>query len=124
LKEAPTTDASKTDANVETAANPAGRAAIFILVCAENLDSAISVHYGDWVGREMKRRRRKPIVILGDGDSCPRCGVPMQIREPDRIDDRQRHQHFFYTRWFCCMNRQCKTTLVMPVRYKVANLVV
>jgi len=47
----------------------------------------------------------------------------MQIREPDGIDW-QRHQHFFYARWFCCMNRQCKTTLVMPVRYKVANLVV
>jgi adenine-specific DNA methylase len=24
-----------------------------------------------------RRRRRKPIVILGDGDPCPRCGVPM-----------------------------------------------
>jgi hypothetical protein len=24
-------------------------------------------------------------------------------------------------RLFCCMNKQCKTTLVMPARYKVAN---
>jgi len=23
-------------------------------------------------------KRRKPIVIPGDGDRCPRCGVPMQ----------------------------------------------
>ena len=66
-------------------------------------------------------KRRKPIVIPGDGDRCPRCGVPMQIREPDSIGDRQQRQRFFYTRWFCCMNKQCKTTLVMPARYKVAN---
>jgi hypothetical protein len=26
---------------------------------------------------------------------------------------------FFYTRWFCCVNKACKTTLVMPPRYKV-----
>ena len=48
----------------------------------------------------------------------------MQIREPDGIGDRQRRQRFFYTRWFCCMNKQCKTTLVMPARYKVPNPVV
>jgi hypothetical protein len=70
--------------------------------------------------RDMKRR--KPIVIPGDGDPCPRCGVPMQIREPDGIGDRQRRQRVFYTRWFCGMNKQCKTTLVMPARYKVANV--
>jgi hypothetical protein len=51
---------------------------------------------------------------------CPRCGVPMQIREPAGIGDRQQRQLFSYTRWFCCMNKQCKTTLVMPARYKVA----
>ena len=67
-------------------------------------------------------KRRKPIVISGDGDPCPRCGVPMQIREPDGIGDRQRRQRFFYTRWFCCMNKQCKTTLVMPARYKVTDV--
>jgi hypothetical protein len=40
-------------------------------------------------------KRRKPIVIPGDGDPCPRCGMPMQIREPDGIGDRQRCQRFF-----------------------------
>jgi hypothetical protein len=24
----------------------------------------------------------------------------------------------FYTGWFCCMNKQCKTTLVMPARHR------
>ena len=69
----------------------------------------------------MKRRRRKPIVIPGDGDPCPRCGAPMQIREPDGIGDRHQRQLSSYTRWFCCMNKKCKTTLVMPERYKVTN---
>ena len=44
----------------------------------------------------------------------------MQIREPAGLGDRQKRQLFSYTRWFCCMNKQCKTTLVMPARYKVA----
>jgi hypothetical protein len=44
----------------------------------------------------------------------------MQIREPAGVGDRQQRQLFSYTRWFCCMNKQCKTTLVMPARYKVA----
>src|SRR5262249_21207770 len=25
----------------------------------------------------------------------------------------------FYTRWFCCLNKSCKTNLVIPARYKV-----
>lgn len=66
-----------------------------------------------------KRERKKRIIIAGDGDPCPRCGKPMQIREYDRVDEKQLiRQSFFYARWFCCMNRSCKTTLVMPERYK------
>jgi len=42
----------------------------------------------------------------------------MQIREYDGIDEQQSSPSFF-TRWFCCMNNTCKTTLVMPARFKV-----
>jgi hypothetical protein len=66
-----------------------------------------------------KRKRKKCIVIARDGDPCPRCGKPMQIRKYDAIDEQQLRQPSFYTRWFCCMNKACKTTLVMPTRYKV-----
>jgi hypothetical protein len=62
-----------------------------------------------------KRKRRKSIIIAGDGDPCPRCGEPMQIREYEK----QLHQPSFYTRWFCCMNKTCKTKLVMPARFKM-----
>jgi len=64
-----------------------------------------------------KRKRKKFIVIHGDGDPCPRCGEPMQIRE---YNEKQPSQSFSYKRWFCCLNESCKTTLVMPARYKLA----
>ena len=43
----------------------------------------------------------------------------MQIRQYDHVDEKQPRQSLFYTRWFCCMNKTCKTTLVTPERYKV-----
>jgi hypothetical protein len=72
------------------------------------------------MGRDLgrKRNRKKCIVILGDGDPCPRCGEPMQIREYDGVHEKL-PGHPFFTRWFCCMNKTCKTTLVMPERYKI-----
>jgi hypothetical protein len=33
-------------------------------------------------------------------------------------------QPFYYTRWFRCTNKGCKTTLVMPERYKMINSIV
>ena len=67
-----------------------------------------------------KRIRQKCIVIPGDGDSCPRCGEPMQIREYAGLKEKHEGGAFSYRRWFCCMNKTCKTTLVMPARYRMA----
>jgi hypothetical protein len=67
-----------------------------------------------------KQKRRKCIVIPGDGDPCLRCGEPMQIREYAGLDEEQERHPSVYTRWFCCMDKTCKTTLVMPARYKMA----
>jgi hypothetical protein len=53
-----------------------------------------------------KRKRKKSIIIPGDGDPCPRCGKPMQIRAYGDVVDEQLRAAFFYTRWFCCMNKQ------------------
>jgi hypothetical protein len=66
----------------------------------------------------------KTTVIPGDGDPCPRCGVPMEIREHNGVGDKQLRQPFYYTRWFYCTNKSCKTTTVMPERYKMINPVV
>ena len=40
----------------------------------------------------------------------------MQIREYEK----QPSESFSYKRWFCYLNGNCKTTLVMPARYKPA----
>ena len=68
-----------------------------------------------------KSGRGETTVIPGDGDPCPRCGVPMEIHEHSSIGDKQLRQRAYYTRWFCCTNKSCKTTQVMPPRYKVIN---
>jgi hypothetical protein len=70
-----------------------------------------------------KRQRDRAMVVPGDGDPCPRCGVPMQIREYSNANDKHLRRPYFYSRWFCCMNNNCRTTLVMPERYKVRSLV-
>jgi hypothetical protein len=68
-----------------------------------------------------ERQRDRVVVVPGDGDPCPRCSVPMQIREYGDLTVKHLHRSYFYTRWFCCMNKSCRTTLVMPERYKVRN---
>jgi hypothetical protein len=45
----------------------------------------------------------------------------MQIREYGEASKEHPDQPYFYARWFCCMNKSCRTTLVMPERYKVMN---
>jgi len=42
-----------------------------------------------------KRRRQKCIIIPGDGDPCPRCGNPMQIREYADLNEEQDRRSFF-----------------------------
>jgi len=81
---------------------------------------------GEWVGttrhvEEEKATALSRPVVPGEGDPCPRCRVPMQIREYSNLTDKHLHRPYFYTRWFCCMNKSCRTTLVMPERYKVVN---
>jgi hypothetical protein len=65
-----------------------------------------------------KRERKKFVVVQGAGDACPRCGEPMQIRQYENVDEKQLDGRFF-RRWFCCMNKTCKTSLVMPAGYRV-----
>jgi hypothetical protein len=71
----------------------------------------------EWCGKNT-------VVIPGDGDPCPRCGRPMQIREHGSVGQKVTRQPFFYQRWFCCMHADCKTQMVMPERFKVENPVV
>lgn len=62
------------------------------------------------------------LVLGSSGDPCPRCGRATQIREHRYITDKELRRPYYYQRWFCCRNPGCKTTLIMPPRYRVFNV--
>lgn len=43
----------------------------------------------------------------------------MQIREHVETTEKMLRQAAYYTRWYCCMNHKCRTTLVMPEEHRV-----
>jgi hypothetical protein len=53
------------------------------------------------------------------GDRCPRCGQRTQVRAHREITAQHLSQPFYYSRWFVCINPRCRTTLIMPERFKV-----
>ena len=63
-------------------------------------------------------------VIPGNGDPCPRCCQPTQIREHDEITEKHLRQPFYFRRWFHCTNPQCRVQMVCAERFKVHNVVV
>jgi len=65
------------------------------------------------------RNTRNIRIVPGDGDPCPRCGQPTQIREHKVINERELARPFYYSQWFNCTNASCKTTVIMPSRYIV-----
>lgn len=58
-------------------------------------------------------------IIPGEGDPCPSCSRPMQIREHSVLSEKHLRQPYYFSRWFCCQNKKCRTTLVMRERFKV-----
>jgi len=54
-----------------------------------------------------------------NGPPCPRCARPMEIRQHDKIHQKQRPQTFYYSRWYRCTHADCPTTLVMPPEFRV-----
>ena len=59
------------------------------------------------------------MIVSEDGPPCPRCGRPMQVREHDRIREKQLRQPFYYSRWFRCMYKGCKIKIVHREEFKV-----
>ena len=66
-------------------------------------------------------KKKRSVVVEGDGDPCPRCGQPTQLREHVEVTAKHLAQPFYYRRWFNCTNRNCRTKLIMPNRYVVWN---
>ena len=65
-------------------------------------------------------KKKKFRVLEGErGDPCPRCGRDTEVREHTEITDKHLRQPVYYSRWFYCSYPHCKTTLIMPDRYRV-----
>lgn len=60
-------------------------------------------------------------IVACYGPECPRCGHAMEVREHDRITPKLLLQPFYYSRWYCCKMKECKTWQVMPEEFKVWN---
>jgi DNA repair protein RadD len=60
-------------------------------------------------------RGRGPVTRSDGGPPCPRCRRPMQVRERAKATAKQ------LKRWFCCVNRDCRTTMVAPERARRAS---
>jgi len=60
------------------------------------------------------------LIVPGDGPACPTCGGPTQIREHRQITADLVVKPCYFRRWFCCVNRRCKTKLIMRDEFKVA----
>jgi hypothetical protein len=55
------------------------------------------------------------------GPPCPRCREATQVRKHAKIGSKQLRQPFYYRWWFCCVNKNCRTKLIMPPEAKVWN---
>jgi hypothetical protein len=64
---------------------------------------------------------KRHVVIAGEGDPCPRCGQPTEIREHACISNSELRRPFYYRRWFMCRNPDCRTTTIVPAQYRVFN---
>jgi hypothetical protein len=66
-------------------------------------------------------KTKRYLVVPGEGDPCPRCCQPTEIREHQEITAKHLRQPFYFARWFHCMNPACKVRMHCAERYKVWN---
>lgn len=67
----------------------------------------------------MGSKKQRHVVVGENGDPCPRCGKPTEIRTHPEITEKHLRQPFYYSRWFYCLNPDCRTKQIMPDRYMV-----
>jgi hypothetical protein len=60
-------------------------------------------------------------IVSLDGLPCPRCGRPTEIREHERVTEKELAQPFYYSRWYNCPNRSCKTKVITAPEFMVWN---
>jgi hypothetical protein len=60
-------------------------------------------------------------IVSLNGPPCPRCGCPTEIREHERITEKELARPFYYSRWYNCPNEDCQTKQIMPPAFRVWN---
>lgn len=61
-------------------------------------------------------------VVDHEGLPCPRCGKTSETRKhTSPLSEKILRQPFYYTVWFNCFNKDCKTTIFMSEDYKIVN---
>ena len=61
----------------------------------------------------------KTVVVGKNGDPCPRCGCLTEIRQHKQVGPKQLRQPYYYSRWYYCVNPNCRTAQIMPEEFKV-----
>ena len=59
------------------------------------------------------------VVVGKDASPCPRCGWLTQIHQHKQVGPKQLRQPYYYSRWYHCINLNCRTKQVMPEEFKV-----
>lgn len=61
-------------------------------------------------------------ITTGVGERyCPRCNTPAETREHKSITAKHLNQPFYYSKWFNCPNKLCRTSIFMDDEFKVWN---
>jgi hypothetical protein len=69
----------------------------------------------------MSKNSKNMKIISVDGPPCRRCGCPTEIREHERITEKEVAKPFYYRRWYNCRNKKCQTNIIHADEFKVWN---
>ena len=58
-------------------------------------------------------------IVSLNGPPCDRCGCPTEIREHERITEKELAKQFYYSRWYNCRNRSCETKVITRPEFRV-----
>jgi predicted nucleic-acid-binding Zn-ribbon protein len=66
-----------------------------------------------------KQLKKNRIETDEDGIPCPRCGDISIVREHIEITEKLLSQPFYYSKWYICKNKHCKTTIFYDEGHRV-----
>jgi len=60
-------------------------------------------------------------IVSLNGPPCPGCGCPTEIREHERITEKELAKQFYYSQWYNCRSRSCDTNIITRPEFRVWN---